>query len=340
MKSSMEKKKYRPDEYIFACAAIACREKFLLTQDRIERMLDCKTVVDAARVLKELDYDEKFATTGTEYDGALSRELEKIYELVVSMAPDETYFDVLLYQNDYHNVKALLKAEFLGVDADEYLLDAGSYHADELKAMVFGRRYSDMRDEMARGIREVLESFGTTQDPQVVDLIIDKACFRDMNSMVAELEMDFLKEYLALKIDTINLTTFARAREMKGSRSFFSTIFIENGNIDENVFLKGYDEPLEHFADRLEVYGLHHVAHEGFRMLKKTGRFTALEKLSEDLLLASVESAKYVAYGIEPLFAYLVAKESEIKTVRIILSGLHARLSTDEIRQRVRATYA
>ena len=44
-------------------------------------------------------------------------------------------------------------------------------------------------------------------------------------------------------------------------------------------------------------------------------------------------------FGIGPLAAYLIARENEIKTVRIILSGKLNELPEESIRERVREMY-
>ena len=51
------------------------------------------------------------------------------------------------------------------------------------------------------------------------------------------------------------------------------------------------------------------------RSLKENGGFTSLEKLCDDALIRYVKDAKYVSFGIEPILAYAVAKQMEIKSV-------------------------
>jgi len=333
-------RKYNKDDYLFACAGMVYREKYLLTQEKIDKMLESKTPDEAMKVLFELDYGEADESVpATEFESLLSGELKKTYDIIKQATPEQAYFEILLYPNDYHNVKALLKAEFLGINASELLVDAGSIPVNVLIDMVRNRDFINMRTDMAKAISEVLEIYALTQDPQVVDLILDKACFNDMSLLAKELEIDFIKEYLALKIDVSNLITFIRLREIKRPREFFSKVFIENGNISENVFLGGYDEAMEQFAEKLAVYGLRDVLFEGAAMIKATGRFTELEKLCDNVLMAYIDEAKYMTTGIEPLFAYFAAKESEIKTIRIIMAGKLAGISTDMIRERIRDTY-
>ena len=50
--------------------------------------------------------------------------------------------------------------------------------------------------------------------------------------------------------------------------------------------------------------------------------------------------AKLVAYGEEPVVAYLAAVESEITAVRMILTGRLAGIDPQTIRERLRDLYA
>lgn len=46
-----------------------------------------------------------------------------------------------------------------------------------------------------------------------------------------------------------------------------------------------------------------------------------------------------MAFGIEPLIAYLIAKEHEVKLIRIIMIGKINQLSMDLISERLREPY-
>jgi len=333
-------KKYKSTDYLFASANIKGKEKYLLSHEKVEKMLESKTPEDALKVLYELNYgDGMEEVAARDFETLLQIEHAKAYDNVMSVAPQKEYFVVFRYPSDYHNVKALLKAEFMGTDATELLTETGSIPSETLADLVRNRNYLAMRPEMARGIREVIDTFGTSQDPQSVDLILDKACYADMNKTVAKLNNAFIKGYVSLLIDTTNLKSFVRARGMEKSWDFFSKIFIDGGSISERTFIAGYEEPLEQFADKLTAYGLEDVLTEGAAMLKETGRYTALEKLCDNAILDYAKDAKYIAIGIQPLVGYLVAKEYEIKTARIIMAGKLAGLSPDRIRERVRDTY-
>ena len=57
------------------------------------------------------------------------------------------------------------------------------------------------------------------------------------------------------------------------------------------------------------------------------------------MLLPFISPQKYNAFTIGPVVAYVIARQNEIKTVRIILSGKLNDLPDDSIRERVREMY-
>jgi V/A-type H+-transporting ATPase subunit C len=64
-----------------------------------------------------------------------------------------------------------------------------------------------------------------------------------------------------------------------------------------------------------------------------------LEKFSDNYLLNYIKPAKFAILGIEPVLGYLLAKEHEIKLLRIIMIGKLNGLSSESIREKLRETY-
>jgi len=334
-------KRYDAADYLYVSAYLKCLEKYLLTREKVEKMLESKTPGDALKVLYELNYGSVLdELPAAEYETLLSRELEKTYALVASLAPEPEYLMIFLYPNDYHNIKALLKAELAGVSADDFLTGAGSVPLPDLASLVRERNYPSMREEMAKGIREAIELYGATGDPQSIDLICDKACYREINIEAAKTGHAFVRGYVRLRIDTINLKSFVRARDMGKPRNFFTKVYIDGGDIPEQLFLSCYKETPEQFADKLKIYGLDTLLLESVKMMEKAGLYTALEKQCENLLTEYMRKTKFIAYGIETLFSYVSARESDVRTARLIMAGKLANIEPGVIRERLRDTYA
>ena len=63
---------------------------------------------------------------------------------------------------------------------------------------------------------------------------------------------------------------------------------------------------------------------------------SAFERWCDNRMIETLKSQKYETFSVGPLLAYLVARETEIRTVRIILTGKQNGFSDDAIRERIR----
>ncbi len=327
-------------DYIFACARVRANEKNLLTHDRLNIMAESKTPEDAMKMLQEAQYgDGGEVQRPSSYERLLLQEIEKLYRLMKEVAPKEESFRIFFYPFDYHNIKTLLKAEILGIDARGSLMEGGTIDPSAMAVLVKERNYMGMTPHMRKAIEEAVDTHARTGDPQSIDLACDRECYADICQSAKKSGSKFVQGYVRLLIDSVNLKTFARARQIGQPWSFFSGAFLPGGDISEKTFVAGYEEPLQQFAARISSSPLARAAEEGAADIREKGSFTVIEKLCDDALMNYVKDAKYISVGIEPLIAYMAAKQTEIKSVRIILAGKLAGISSDLIRERLRETY-
>ncbi len=66
---------------------------------------------------------------------------------------------------------------------------------------------------------------------------------------------------------------------------------------------------------------------------------SAFERYCDNKLMELIRPQKSNYFGIEPIAAYLLARENEIKTVRIILCGKRSGIDDGVIRERLRDMY-
>ena len=76
---------------------------------------------------------------------------------------------------------------------------------------------------------------------------------------------------------------------------------------------------------------------EGAGELRRS--ISAFERWCDNLMIRRLKPQRYNPFGLSPLAAYILARENEIKSVRIILSGKRHQLSQESIRERVREMY-
>lgn len=332
--------KIKDTDYLFSTARVRSVEKNMLTRERAEKMIDAKTTIDALRTLDDISYGYRSeAIDPNNFEELLTEEHKKTYDFITSIAPELEHFNMFLYPYDYHNLKVIMKAEYLGIEATDSLVDTGSIDLKILKFSVKERDFSALTENMEKALKEIIETFPKTNDPQLIDIIFDKYCYEEMLTSAEKTNSDFIINYVKMQIDAINLKTYVRLKKMNKSWDFFTRVFLNGGKIHEQVFIKSYDEPFDKFAEQLSAYDFKEIFLEGTQALEDTGMFTTLEKLLDNKLIQYIKNAKYVPFGIEPLVGYLIAKDNEIKIARIILAGKLAGISPELLRERLRETY-
>ena len=331
--------KIKDTDYLFSTARVRSVEKNMLTRERAEKMIDAKTTEDALRVLDDCYYGSGDAINVDDYEILLTEEHKKTYDFITSIAPELDYFKMFLYPYDYHNLKVIMKSEYLGIDASNTLINTGSIDVKILKYSVKERDFLALTENMGNALKEIIEDFPKTNDPQIIDIILDKYCYEEMLKSAENTNNQFIIDYVRMQIDAINIKSYVRLKKMNKSWDFFTKIFLDGGKIYEQIFIKNFDDPFDKFAENLLAFDFKEVFIEGTEALMETKMFTVLEKLLDNKIIEHVKYAKYVPFGIEPLVGYLIGKDNEIKIARIILAGKTAGISPELIKERLRETY-
>ncbi|HHW49563.1 MAG TPA: V-type ATP synthase subunit C [Clostridiaceae bacterium] len=328
-------------EYVYAVGRIRAIEKKLLDKSGIERMLDAKSPEEALKVLVDAGYGSNVgdASNPFHYENLLKEEQKKVFKLLKEIAPEPEVFDLFLLRNDYHNIKTVLKAEFLGQDSSDILVDSGSIEVNKLKAMIRDRNFKEIPEIMKEAIEECMDLFNRTGDPQVIDVILDKANFRQMKEKAEESKYSFLINIVENMIDLTNIKIFLRTRNVGKSWDAIQKMLLPGGTVENSLFFESMNDSLEDFIKKLKQKPYGAICEEGIESFKNTGSFTGFEKLVDNYMISLVKKAKYKAFGIEPLIGYLIAKENEIKNARIVMVGKINNIPNEVIKERLRETY-
>lgn len=315
--------------FAYSSARIRCLENKLLSGPVYEQMADASSTDDCFRILSDTGYS---SMTERNYNTVLSDELKDTYALIKNLQPKEKFADLFLVKNDFHNLKVLVKSEISGKDGDRFLSENGSIPVEKIKEIVLNRDFSDLDPIMAQSINNAYEIYGKTQNGQLIDIELDKGAFELMKEYADECNSEFTEKYVECLADLTNLKSFFRIKKMGGNMELFEEVFVKGGSLDEYKFKEGFasDNPATVF--KYTDYGK--VCETGM-----AGGVTLFEKLCDDYLTEFAQKAKMDSLSEAPLVAYIHAKETEIKCVRIIISGKMHNIPAEKIKERVRMAY-
>ncbi len=330
--------------YAYSVARIRALENRLLDRSRIDMMLEARTAQDVIKILGETDYGPLLSEIEDEhdYEKVLVTERNQVVELLKKIAPKPEIVSVLIMKYDFHNIKVLLKAKYIDENADHLLVEAGTIDTESLKKMVEEENYRDLPAHIRAAVETTVAEFKQSEDPQVISFVLDKYLYKILIEVAKEQKSDFLVRYFRTQADLINISAFLRVKNLNKTREFLENVLLDSGMIEKQVFLQLFmePEPADALIVRLQNTDYASIVEEGVREWVKNRSTTYFEKLADNYLLRYLQSAKLVVFGAEPLIAYLLAKEIEIKIIRMIMVSKLNGIPVEEIRERLRDVYA
>lgn len=326
----------KKEAYLYLSAALRAREAKLLSNERAERMLDAGSFEECAKLLTDCDYSDMSQMNAKEIDAELNQHRADIFAELERMAPDKTVVDVFRMKYDYHNAKAVVKAEAIGTDAGHLLSGCGRIAPEKLVAAYNDERWNELPPVMAKAVEEARDTLAHTANPQLADFILDRAYFKELTDTAEKLNSAFLTGYARVLIDSTNLRSAVRTMRMGKDSEFFREALISGGSVDTDRFLNADKDSLA------AIFG--HTVLENAALLGaeavEGGGLTEFELACDNAVNTYISGAKLVSFGEEPLVAYIAAVESEITAIRMILTGRLAGIEPGVIRERLRELYA
>lgn len=316
-------------------------ETKLLDKSKIDRMIDSNSKEEALKVLQESEYSTLMSNIkrAEDYEVILSAELKRVYKMLYEMTPVNSIVDIMSIRYDYHNIKVLIKGKLLEKDFSNMIIPIGTVDINKLIYALDNEYYRDLNPIMRKAIEEALEAFNTSKDPQKIDIILDKYLFIHQLSLNKQIEDKFLDRYLRYLIDLTNIKTLLRVKKQDNTRDFLNGLIIEGGYVDRDKLNSLYNDSVENIPGKLAFTDYSEILKLGIEDYVKTGSINLFEKLSEDFIMNYMKKAKYITFGLEPLIAYIYAKENEIKLIRIIMVGKLNNIQSEVIRERLRENY-
>lgn len=325
------------EAYLCLSAMLRAREVKLLSYDRAERMFDAASFDECAKLLTDCGYADMSAMSAKEIEAYLSSHRDEVFAELEKLAPDKSVVDAFKLKYDYHNAKALIKAEAVGQDAARLLSASGRVAPDVLARIYAEERLSELPGAYAAAIEEAKGVLARTANPQLADFILDRAYFAELCTLAQASESEFLLGYAQVLIDSANLKSAVRTLRMGKSAGFLQEALIPGGSVSCDRIISAGDG--EAIAALFNNSLLAEAAACGAEAASG-GSMTSFELACDNAVNTYLKKAKLVSYGVEALIAYLAAVENEITAVRMILTGRLAGIAPDAIRERLRDMYA
>lgn len=324
--------------YLAITAMLAARTPYMLSADRLERMIAAPSDDEAVKVLDECGYGDLSGQSFQALNAALEDHIAAIFDEVEHMAPEKQLVQMFRLKYDYHNIKTIIKAQGAGAAGESLLSRRGSVPAEVLQHAYQSDEYLEVPVDLAEAMQEAGSILARTANPQLADFALDRAYFAGLQKLCQGLSDEgFSKAWVKLQIDSANLRSAVRTRRMGKDADFLRLALVPGGEVNENtVALADSGDAL---AELYKGTRLAAAAEAGSAAMNG-GSLMAFEQACDNALMGYVREAKIMRFGAAHVVSYLAAMENETTAARMVLSGRMAGLKSETIRERLRDTYA
>ncbi len=316
-------------------------EKKLLDQPTIDKMVDAKDLEEVLRTLGDTEYASAVSAVekGEDYEHILGFELKKTYDLMREISPQDEVVDMMALKYDYHNLKVMLKEHVMEKDLSDLYIPIGTIDFSKLKAMFKAEQMRDIQLEFKEAIAEIMKDYEEHEDPQRIDILADRHYFKHLYKIANGTGIDLFKAYVKDLIDFLNVSASIRLKKQGKDLRFFREVILFNGNIERDDILLTMNDSVDVMMNKFRNARISKQLLKGLEAYQETGRLSIFEKYMDNYMISLNKDSKSVTFGPEPLFSYLVAKEMEMKILRIIMVSKMNNISPEATRERLRDLY-
>lgn len=319
--------------YVFETARIRAIETRMLSAATLLDMANAENFEQAADLLVAGEYALPHGSKNfTGVENVLRLRRSAVRELFAELMIDEPIVELFRARDDFANLRLALRRTLT-----EKPLGTG-YSGDgnvspEIFAEVFEQENYDLLPPyMQEAIEQAVVAFYQYKDIRWIDYAIDGVQARYNLATAQRLKSLFLLGLFRIQIDLTNIRTMLR---LKFTESQQRKVFVEGGYIEFDRLEHGLELGYESAGQLFFVTPYHQLIETGTGYLTSDKSFLRLERQCEDYLMGFLKTTIQITAGPQPIIAYLLMKENEIRSVRLILTAKRNSLDTRLILDRI-----
>lgn len=331
--------------YGYAVGRVRALEARVFREATYERLVDAPDFAEQRKILSDTTYGKymESAQTADDVEHGLEAALGSVYGLVAEFGLPQSMERFFRVRHDFSNLRARLKGDVLGSSVTGELSALGTVPRDVVDGPLDGlpdwlrRAAEEARDALARLDAESERhgaDAGVLAKLETVDRVVERAMHAELAALARSSKSGFLLDYVSLAVDLANVKRVIRARRRGQPLTEVQPSLLDGGRIARGRLAALYALPLEELAARLAAErALRGVQAEDLLALDR------LDVAVDALAVRMMRAGRAVPLGAEPVVAYVLAREGEVRQLRVLLIGKIAGLGVDELRARLRKVY-
>ncbi len=319
--------------YAYSAARVRAMEPTLLARSIFLEMANANSFAEAAEVLAGTEYAIDAQADTKHIEKMLLERRSEARRLFTELILDDEILTFLRAREDFANMRLAIRRVVterpLGLDYS----DEGNVPAEEFEEIFQQEDYSRFPEYLQDGVEAAVLGYYENKDIRRIDYELDRVEALWRVQQAGKTDQPFFVSLIRIRIDLNNIRTMLRLK--MAEREEETSLFLPGGFVGVDIFKQGLDAGYENLSQLFFATPYVELLEEAIPYLNSEGSFLRLEKACEDYVKRFLKTTHSIAAGPQPVVAYFLMKEAEIRTVRMVLTGkkngLDAKLITDRL---------
>jgi V/A-type H+-transporting ATPase subunit C len=323
--------------YLSQTALVRMLEMQMLTRTAFLDMANAEDFEQAADFLSNSEYalppaKDHFA----EVENTLQLRRAAVRALFAELMLNKPVVKLFRTRDDFANlrlaIRRVLTKKPLGTD---YSSD-GNILPEQLKEAFEQENYNLLPDYMQEAAESAVLAYYQNKDIRQIDWAIDSAQAEFNLKMAWRIKSIFLLGLFRIQVDLTNIRTMLRLKFTQSQSQIQpDKAFLKGGYIAMERLKYGLDVGYESLGPLFFVTPYCRVVETCANYLMSNKSFLKLEQQCEEHFNEFLKSTIQIVTGPQPIIAYFLMKENEIRTIRLILTAKKNFLDTKLILDRI-----
>ena len=334
---------FREDwRYAFAVGTLRVLQTRLLESARLNDLANSQNVEEMlARLAGSAYAPAAEAAVLSEQMAARLKDLRRAaYQLAISLSQDEALQRFFQGPEDFRNIKILLRRSLVENSPALDLSDLGFIQSAQLEQIFEAEKYNALPTAMAAAVQQAVAAYYEDKNPRSIDLVLDRGASVYRQELAGQLKNEYLLSLCGLLADLSNIRSMARLKWLGEDRKLLAQAYLPGGSVELSRLQSAFTGAWEAIPALFFVTAYAELIEHGLAFLVANDSFLRLEKYCDDYLTEFLKATNQVVAGPEPLVAYLLSTEQEIRSLRLIFSAKQVGLAAETIRDRLALSYA
>lgn len=329
--------------YAYETAQARTIEAQMLSRSTLLDMANAADFEQAVELLRSTEYTLPAGAGISELERVLMSRRSVLRQQFAGWMHNKVILGLFKSRDDFANLRLAIRRSLTKKPVGGDYSPDGNFSPEFFVDVFENEKYEALPDYMAEAAQRAVLAWysakgetspggGQDKDIRRIDYAIDAAQAEFNLISAAKLSNEFLLGLFRIQTDIVNIRTMLRLR-LKGDTR--PDVFLSGGYVERDKLIRGLEAGPEGIAGIFFATPYSDFVQTGAAYAASEKSFLKIEQQCEEYLAGYLRSTISIAVGAQPIIAYLLLKENEIRMVRLILTAKKNHLNPKLILDRI-----